>query len=145
MRAERTQPWEYPHAETRYGQAATRQSRSEEAEKGEAEGCRRGLPVRKLRKRRRAFEGASGKEIVPSGCSRTERDIMSQQTLHPDRDPRQLQQALWRWDNEGGAGPAAPGDSPLAIVEEDIRVFRIFIDGLDTLLEAPSPVPPLKY
>jgi len=37
---------------------------------------------------------------------------MSQQTLSSDRDPRQLQQALWRWDNEGGAGPAAPRGSP---------------------------------
>ena len=34
---------------------------------------------------------------------------MTRQDVDPGSDPRQLQQALWRWENEGGAGPAAPG------------------------------------
>jgi hypothetical protein len=34
---------------------------------------------------------------------------MTRQAVDPGSDPRHLQQALWRWDNEGGAGPATLG------------------------------------
>jgi hypothetical protein len=62
---------------------------------------------------------------------------MTLQAPHLDSDSRQLQQALWRWDNEGGAGPSAPSYPSDANAKDRFAVFQTFMSGSELSYQKP--------